>query len=348
MVCLSCPVISAEEVRQACFFKGRLGADSSLAYKTDMTDSASEPLVQVDLPLGPPLRGKVRDCYRLNTPNGPRLLIISTDRISAFDWVLPTPIPDKGKVLTTVSAFWFDWLADLPTPVSHHLITTDVAAMGLPTGIDLKPLRGRSMLVAAADVVPFECVVRGYLAGSGLAEYQASGTVCGVPLPDGLAPGDRLPEPIFTPATKATEGHDENVPFEAMVAALGEAQAVALRDKSLAVYAAAAAVAARRGIVLADTKFEWGHDETGELLLVDEALTPDSSRFWPAEAVGKGRVPDSFDKQFVRDYLASCAWDRATPPPALPSEIVAGTRSKYLDVCRQLTGGLPAGVQESI
>jgi len=319
-----------------------------VAYKTDMTSTASEPLQETNLPLGPPLRGKVRDCYRLDTPAGPRLLIISTDRISAFDWVLPTPIPDKGKVLTTVSAFWFNWLAELPKPVPHHLLTTDVSAMGLPPEIDQEPLRGRSMLVTAATVVPFECVVRGYLAGSGLAEYQVSGTVCGVPLPAGLAPGDRLPEPIFTPATKATEGHDENVPFETMVAALGETQATVLRDRSLAVYTAAAAVAAERGIVLADTKFEWGHDAAGELLLVDEVLTPDSSRFWPAEAVGKGQVPDSFDKQFVRDYLASCGWDRASPPPALPPEIVSGTRSKYLEVCRRLTGGLPAGVCESV
>ena len=341
-------MISAEETRSTCLFRERLGAIGLVAYKTFMTTSSSGPLLQTDLPLGPPQRGKVRDCYRLNTPAGPRLLIVSTDRISAFDWVLPTPIPDKGKVLTTVSAFWFDWLAGLSSSVPHHLITTDVTAMGLPAEINLEPLRGRSMLVTAADVVPFECVVRGYLAGSGLAEYLTSGTVCGGPLPPGLAPGDRLPEPIFTPATKAAEGHDENVPFEAMVAVLGEAKAAALRDHSLAVYAAASTVAAERGIVLADTKFEWGHDAAGELLLVDEVLTPDSSRFWPADAVGKGRVPDSFDKQFVRDYLASSDWDRATAPPALPPEIVAGTRSKYLEVCRRLTGGLPAGVKESV
>jgi len=315
-----------------------------VTYKTGMDSSASSPVLQTDLPLGTPLRGKVRDCYRIDSPAGLRLLIISTDRISAFDWVLPTPIPDKGKVLTAVSAFWFKWLSSRPEPVPHHLITTDVEAMGLPAGIDLEPLRGRSMLVTAATVVPFECVVRGWLAGSGLAEYQASGTVCGVPLPAGLAPGDQLPEPIFTPATKATEGHDENVPFETLVASLGEQQAAELRDRSLAVYAAAAAQAAERGIVLADTKFEWGHDVSGRLLLVDEVLTPDSSRFWPAEDVGQGRVPDSFDKQYVRDWLAAYDWDRASPPPALPTEIVAGTREKYLEVCQRLIGRLPAGL----
>jgi phosphoribosylaminoimidazole-succinocarboxamide synthase len=308
-----------------------------------MPPATSTPVVSTDLPLGPVIRGKVRDCYRLETAAGPRLLIISTDRISAFDWVLPTPIPDKGKVLTAVSAFWFDWLSRRPEPVPHHLLTTDVDAMGLPPEIDREPLRGRSMLVTAADVVPFECVVRGWLAGSGLSEYQQQGTVCGQPLPPGIPPGGRLAEPIFTPATKATEGHDENVPFAALEAALGPA-AELLRSSSLAVYTAAAAFAAERGIVLADTKFEWGYDAAGRLLLVDEVLTPDSSRFWPAAATGQGRVPDSFDKQFVRDWLAGCQWDRTSPPPALPPEIVARTREKYLEVCLQLTGGLPEGV----
>lgn len=186
-----------------------------------MPPSTIRPVISTDLPLGPAIRGKVRDCYRLEGAEGPRLLIISTDRISAFDWVLPTPIPDKGKVLTAVSAFWFDWLSRLPEPVPHHLLTTDVDAMGLPSEIDREPLRGRSMLVTAAEVVPFECVVRGWLAGSGLSEYQQQGTVCGLPLPPGIEPGGRLPEPIFTPATKATEGHDENVAFPEMLNALG-------------------------------------------------------------------------------------------------------------------------------
>lgn len=308
-----------------------------------MPPTAATPVTTTDLPLGTPIRGKVRDCYRLEGSDGPRLLIISTDRISAFDWVLPTPIPDKGKVLTAVSAFWFDWLSQLPEPVPHHLLTTDVDAMGLPSTIDREPLRGRSMLVTAAEVVPFECVVRGWLAGSGLTEYQQQGTVCGQPLPPGLAAGARLPEPVFTPATKATEGHDENVPFAAMRAALG-ASADVLRGRSLAIYSSAAALAADRGIVLADTKFEWGHDAAGQLLLVDEVLTPDSSRFWPADAAGLGRVPDSFDKQFVRDWLAGCQWDRSSPPPALPPTIAARTREKYLEVCQRLTGGLPEGV----
>ena len=308
-----------------------------------MPAAASTPVISTDLPLGPVLRGKVRDCYRLEGADGPRLLIISTDRISAFDWVLPTPIPDKGKVLTAVSAFWFDWLSRLPAPVPHHLLTTDVEAMGLPPEIDRELLRGRTMLVTAAKVVPFECVVRGWLAGSGLSEYQRQGTVCGLPLPSGIEPGGRLPEPIFTPATKASEGHDENVPFSTMLASLGSA-AELLRSRSLAVYEAAAAFAAERGIVLADTKFEWGYDADGHLLLVDEALTPDSSRFWPAAAASQGQVPDSFDKQFVRDWLAECDWDRASPPPALPPDIVAATREKYLEVCRRLTGSLPEGI----
>jgi phosphoribosylaminoimidazole-succinocarboxamide synthase len=308
-----------------------------------MPAATSTPIISTDLPLGPVLRGKVRDCYSLAGADGPRLLIISTDRISAFDWVLPTPIPDKGKVLTAVSAFWFDWLSRLPEPVPHHLLTTDVDAMGLPAEIDREQLRGRSMLVSAAEVVPFECVVRGWLAGSGLSEYQRQGTVCGLPLPPGIEPGGRLPEPIFTPATKASEGHDENVPFSTMLASLGSA-AELLRSRSLAVYEAAAAFAAERGIVLADTKFEWGYDTDGRLLLVDEALTPDSSRFWPAAATGQGQVPDSFDKQFVRDWLAGCDWDRVSPPPALPPDIVAATREKYLEVCRRLTGSLPEGI----
>lgn len=296
-------------------------------------------VTETNLGIGRLYRGKVRDCYRLDDA----MLIVSTDRISAFDWVLPTPIPDKGKVLTAISAFWFDWLARGSRPVSHHLITTDVDAMGLPASIDRGPLRGRTMLVRQADVIPFECVVRGWLAGSGLAEYRADGTVCGIRLPAGLAAGSRLPEPIFTPATKAAAGHDENVSFERMVGSIGAELAATLRDRSLDVFRRGAEQAAKSGIVVADTKFEWGLASDGSLLLVDEVLTPDSSRFWPAAAISPGRVPDSFDKQFVRDWLEVSGWDKSSPPPALPEEVVLRTREKYLDACRLLTGETPGG-----
>jgi phosphoribosylaminoimidazole-succinocarboxamide synthase len=304
----------------------------------------NDAVTETHLPLGTPFRGKVRDCYRFTSDrHGDVMLIVSTDRISAFDWILPTPIPDKGKVLTAISAFWFDLLSRGPSPIAHHLLTTDVDAMGLPASIDRGPLRGRTMLVRCAEVIPFECVVRGWLAGSGLAEYRQTGTVCGVPLPPGLAPGARLPAPIFTPATKAASGHDENVSFDLMASRVGGDLAATLRDKSLDVYARGAEHAAARGIVLADTKFEWGRLADGTLLLVDEVLTPDSSRFWPAAAAGAGRVPDSFDKQFVRDWLESSGWDKASTPPALPTDIVAKTRDKYLEACRLLTGTTPVG-----
>jgi phosphoribosylaminoimidazole-succinocarboxamide synthase len=285
-------------------------------------------LLQTDLGLGSVHRGKVRDCYDL----GEQMLIVSTDRISAFDWILPTPIPDKGRVLTAISAFWFEWLG-----VEHHLITTDVSAMGLPARVDLAPLVGRSMLVRKASVVPFECVVRGWLAGSGLKEYREAGTVCGLPLPPGLRAGDPLPEPIFTPATKATSGHDENVSFDVMQQAVG-ALAEELRARSIEIYRRAAAYAAERGIVLADTKFEWGQTDEGCTILVDEVLTPDSSRFWPQAEAGLGEVPASFDKQFVRDWLETTEWDKSSPPPALPDSIVEETRRKYLEAYRLLTG----------
>jgi phosphoribosylaminoimidazole-succinocarboxamide synthase len=294
-------------------------------------------VVETNLGIGTLYRGKVRDCYRL----ADTMLIVSTDRISAFDWILPTPIPGKGQVLTAISAFWFEWLARGERPVAHHLLTTDVDAMGLPASVDRGPLRGRTMLVRQAEVIPFECVVRGWLAGSGLAEYRRSGTVCGVSLPAGLAAGGPLPEPIFTPATKAASGHDENVSFDVMAAAIGVELAATLRARSLDVYARGAEHAATRGIVLADTKFEWGRTADGELLLVDEVLTPDSSRFWPAAAIALGRVPDSFDKQFVRDWLELSGWDKASPPPALPAEVVAKTREKYFEACRLLTGKTP-------
>jgi phosphoribosylaminoimidazole-succinocarboxamide synthase len=294
-------------------------------------------VVETNLGIGTLYRGKVRDCYRL----ADTMLIVSTDRISAFDWILPTPIPGKGQVLTAISAFWFDWLSRGEHPVAHHLLTTDVDAMGLPGSVDRGPLRGRSMLVRQAEVIPFECVVRGWLAGSGLAEYRRSGTVCGVSLPAGLTAGSPLPEPIFTPATKAASGHDENVSFDVMAAAIGAELAATLRGRSLDVYARGAEHAATRGIVLADTKFEWGRTADGAILLVDEVLTPDSSRFWPAAAIAPGRVPDSFDKQFVRDWLEQSGWDKSSPPPALPAEVVAKTREKYFEACRLLTGKTP-------
>ena len=299
-----------------------------------MTQAA---VTETNLGIGTLYRGKVRDCYRL----ADALLIVSTDRISAFDWVLPTPIPDKGKVLTTISEFWFDWLATGPDPVPHHLLTTDVDAMRLPTAVDRELLRGRTMLVRQAEVIPFECGGRGWLAGSGLAEYRRSGTVCGVKLPAGLAAGAELPEPIFTPATKAASGHDENVSFDVMAGAIGAELAATLRDRSIEVFRRGAAHAASCGIVVADTKFEWGRAADGTLLLVDEVLTPDSSRFWPAQNLTAGRVPDSFDKQFVRDWLETSGWDKSSPPPALPHDVVVRTREKYLEACRLLTGRLP-------
>ncbi|GIW97319.1 MAG: phosphoribosylaminoimidazole-succinocarboxamide synthase [Pirellulaceae bacterium] len=272
--------------------------------------------------------GKVRDVYDL----GDRLLIVSTDRISAFDWVLPVGIPRKGIVLTQLSRFWFEHL-----PVEHHFLSQEVAAVD---GLDPSAaewLKGRSMLVKKAEVVPFECVVRGYLEGSGWKEYQATGSVCGISLPKGLRQCDRLPEPLFTPATKATEGHDENVDFDFMARRIGTSLAERLRELSLQVYRWAAQWAAERGIIIADTKFEWGiHD--GQVILVDEVLTPDSSRFWPADRYQAGRAQPSFDKQFVREWLMNSTWDRESPPPALPDDVVAQTAHKYEQVYELLTG----------
>ena len=296
-------------------------------------------ITETNLGVGKLFRGKVRDCYRFEDASyGEVLLIISTDRISAFDWILPSPIPDKGKVLTGISAFWFKWLADSRDPLEHHLITTNVDDMNLPQSIDRESLRGRSMLVRASKVIPFECVVRGSLAGSGLSEYQRMGTICGERLPSGLRAGDRLPYPIFTPATKAETGHDENVSFATMSAVLGKDLAQTLRERSIALFNRGADYALDHGIVVADTKFEWGLASDGTILLIDEVLTPDSSRFWPSFAAGQGQVPDSFDKQFVRDWLESSGWDKKSPPPALPDDIVLKTREKYLEAYTVLTG----------
>ena len=286
--------------------------------------------------------GKVRDLY---TAGDDELLLVASDRISTYDVVHPTPVPDKGRILTGVSAFWFDRLADV-TP--HPLVAArgDEVTAGLDVeaaGLDIEWLAGRTMRCRRTRVVPFECVVRGHLAGSGWVDYQRTGEVCGVPVPAGLREAEALPEPIFTPATKAAKGdHDENVPFAAMVAALGGPLAEELRRRSLAVYAAGAEHAASVGLILADTKLEFGLVDDGaggeELLLIDEVLTPDSSRYWPADRYAPGGSPPSFDKQYVRDHVSAAGWDRRPPAPALPDEVVAATRARYLEAFERVTG----------
>ena len=277
-----------------------------------------------DLPVR---RGKVRDIYDL----GQELLLVSTDRISAFDWILPTGIRDKGRVLTQISRFWFDRLGE-----PNHLITCDVEEVDLPESVDRAPLAGRSMLVRKTEVVPIECVVRGYLSGSGWKEYRATQSVCGIKLPAGLRESDQLPEPIFTPATKAESGHDENISFDEMVKRVGREVSEELRRRSMAVYQRGAEHARSRGIIIADTKFEWG-TLGDEIILIDEVLTPDSSRFWPADRYAPGGPQASFDKQFVRDWLETTGWDKNSPPPALPQEIAEKTRAKYVEALERLT-----------
>ena len=273
-------------------------------------------------------RGKVRDIYELDD----RLLIVATDRLSAFDVVLPTPIPDKGRVLTQLSLFWFEKLADI---VPHHLIpTTNFTGELAPYAAALE---GRAMLVRRTEPVPIECVVRGYLSGSGWKDYRKTGAVCGIPLPAGLRESDRVPEPIFTPSTKATSGHDENISFDETIARVGRPLAEQLRATSLTIYRRAAEYAAARGIIIADTKFEFGLIG-GELIWIDEALTPDSSRFWPGDLYAPGKPQPSFDKQFVRDYLERIGWNKQPPAPALPSDVVAGTREKYREAYQRITG----------
>ena len=286
-----------------------------------------------ELPLPLLARGKVRELYAVDDDH---LLMVASDRLSAYDVVLPTAVPDKGAVLTGLSLWWFGQLAEV---VPHHLVSarvTDFPDVLQPFADDL---RGRSMLVRRLAMVPVECVARGYLAGSGLADYRTTGAVCGVPLPPGLDDGARLPSPIFTPATKADVGdHDENVSFEAVVAQVGAELAEELRRVTLAVYERGAALAAERGILLADTKLELGHDDAGVLTLGDEVLTPDSSRFWPADAWQPGRAQPSFDKQYVRDWLSASGWDRTAPGPELPEEVVARTHDKYVEAYERLTG----------
>ncbi|MER5930344.1 phosphoribosylaminoimidazolesuccinocarboxamide synthase [Streptomyces sp. NPDC002054] len=275
--------------------------------------------------------GKVRDLYR---DEAGRLVMVASDRMSAYDWVLPTEIPDKGRVLTQLSLWWFDQLADL---VPNHVIGTDLPA-GAPAD-----WAGRTLICKSLDMVPVECVARGYLTGSGLAEYRQTRTVCGLALPEGLVDGSELPAPIFTPATKAEVGeHDENVSYEEVAHQVGAETAALLRQTTLAVYGRARDIARERGIILADTKFEFGFDGAGTLVAADEVLTPDSSRFWPADQWQPGRAQPSYDKQFVRDWLSSPAsgWDRTAelPPPALPAEIVEQTRAKYIEAYERLTG----------
>ena len=283
-------------------------------------------LLETRLPL-PRRAGKVRDVYDL----GHALLIVSTDRISAFDYILPCGIPDKGRLLTQMSSFWFEQLG-----VRHHLVSTEIPP-SLATQFDITPLQGRVMLTEKASVIPFECVVRGYLEGSGLREYQSTGAICGNNLPAGLSQCDRLPAPIFTPATKAEEGHDENVSLDRLVSELGPNLSHQLRDASLQIYRSACDYAAERGILIADTKFEFG--KVGdEVVLIDEVLTPDSSRFWAADNYHPGKAQASFDKQFVREWLSQCGWDKQSPPPTLPNEVIQQTAAKYQEAYDRIVG----------
>ena len=275
-------------------------------------------------------QGKVRDVYRVDG----QLLIVATDRISAFDYILPTGIPDKGKVLTQLSIFWFDFLRDV-TPT--HFLTANVDEYPAALRQFRSQLEGRSMLVKRAQMVEIECVARGYLAGSGWKEYKAQGTVCGIPLPAGLRESDRLPAPIFTPSTKAQTGHDENISYEAMCSLVGAELGARLRDITLRTYSRAAAYAETRGVIIADTKFEFGFVD-GELVLGDEVLTPDSSRFWPAESYRPGGPQFSYDKQYVRDYLESIQWNKKPPAPPLPDEVAHKTSEKYRQAYQVLTG----------
>jgi phosphoribosylaminoimidazole-succinocarboxamide synthase len=275
--------------------------------------------------------GKVRELYGF----GDRLLMVASDRISAFDVVLPTPIPDKGRVLTGLSQFWFERTGHA---VPNHLITMDVNEFP-PQARELPDLAGRAMLVKRLTMLPIECVVRGYLVGSGWKDYRATGSVCGHPLPDGLREADKLPEPLFTPSTKATEGHDQNIDRAGGVALVGEERFAALERLSIELYRTAADYALERGIIIADTKFEFGVDERGQIVVADEVLTPDSSRFWPVDEYAPGGSPPSYDKQYVRNWLETLEWDKTPPGPEIPADVVEGTRRRYIEAYEQLTGG---------
>ena len=275
----------------------------------------------------PVRKGKVRDVYDV----GDHYLMVASDRISAFDWILPTKIPDKGRVLNLISKFWFDFF-DFP----HHLVTTDLDGIELPDGYDADELAGRCMVVKKCKVVPVECVVRGYLVGSGWKDYQKTGAVCGIDLPPGLPNCAKFESPIFTPATKADQGHDENISLEQVIDMVGHDVADQLRQKSIEVYTRGRDYAAEKGIILADTKFEFGwHDD--QLILIDEVLTPDSSRFWPADQYQPGQNQPSYDKQFVREWLEQTDWDKNSEPPELPADIVEKTRAKYVEAYEKLT-----------
>jgi phosphoribosylaminoimidazole-succinocarboxamide synthase len=275
--------------------------------------------------------GKVREMYGF----GDRLLMVASDRISAFDVVLPTPIPDKGRVLTGLSKFWFGRIEGI---VPNHLITTDLSAYP-PEAQGAPDLAGRSMLVNRLTMLPIECVVRGYLVGSGWKDYQRTGAVCGHSLPERMVEAQKLPKPIFTPSTKATDGHDQNIDRDAGVVLVGEERFDRLAELSIQIYETAAEYALERGIIIADTKFEFGEDEEGRIVLGDEALTPDSSRFWPADEYSTGGSPPSYDKQYVRDWLETLDWDKTPPGPEIPAEVVAGTRARYVEAYERLTGG---------
>jgi phosphoribosylaminoimidazole-succinocarboxamide synthase len=280
-------------------------------------------------------RGKVRDIYAVSSDPASDLLFIATDRISAFDHVLGSGIPAKGRILTQISLFWFEYLKDL---VPNHLVTADVTEFPAPLEPFAESLEGRTMLVRRAQMFPVECVARGYLSGSGWKDYQATGAVCGIPLPAGLRESDKLPEPIFTPAAKInTGGHDENISFETVIATVGARHAHALRELTMGIYQRASDYAATKGVILADTKFEFGLID-GAITLADEVLTPDSSRYWPLQEYEPGGPTPSFDKQFVRDYLESVQWNKQAPAPVLPNEIVIRTREKYMQAFRALTG----------
>jgi phosphoribosylaminoimidazole-succinocarboxamide synthase len=298
-----------------------------------MTPNLLDPVIlQTDFPdLRLLASGKVRDVYQLDDE---RLLFVATDRISAFDYVLATGIPHKGRVLTQISLFWFDFLSDV---VPNHVITADVERYPQDLRKYDDQLRGRSMIVQRAEMFPVECVVRGYISGSAWKEYQATGTVCGIALPAGLRESEAFPEPIFTPATKAVSGHDENISFARMCEILGAETSSHLRDITLRIYKKAAAYARQRGIIIADTKFEFGRTAKG-ITLADEVLTPDSSRFWPAAKYAPGRGQESYDKQYVRDYLEEIRWNKQPPAPALPVEVANGTSEKYRDAYFQITG----------
>jgi phosphoribosylaminoimidazole-succinocarboxamide synthase len=297
-----------------------------------VTTQTQKVLLQTDFPeLEMYASGKVRDIYRVDNEH---LLFVATDRISAFDYVLASGIPDKGRVLTQLSLFWFDFLKDV---IPNHLATANVDEYPAPLKNYRDDLRGRSMLVVKADMVSVECVARGYLSGSGWKEYQKTGRVCGISLPSGLKESDKLPEPIFTPAMKAVTGHDENISYDEMVKIAGPELSAKLRDLTLGIYTRAADYALTRGIIIADTKFEFGQTAKG-LILADEVLTPDSSRFWPADTYKSGGAVQSYDKQYVRDYLESIKWDKKPPAPGLPPEVQANTSSKYVEAYRQLTG----------